>query len=128
MSDDNRAELGRLITEQLREEGVGPEAFARRFPEPAKRSVYGWMAGSFAPRNSSRAALEDALRWKRGSVTRILDSPITETLTLSEVKDWGQWADPAVARASELSDDELLMELTRRWGAMRVRLERLESE
>jgi hypothetical protein len=85
--------------------------------------VYFWLSGSSIPLQRNRAQLEDALRWVRGSVTRVLDAPITETLTLIDVKDRGAWKDPAVARASELSDDELLVELTRRWASMRARLE-----
>jgi len=61
-------------------------------------------------------------------VTDILDAPITKDITLTEVKDWGAGAtdDLAVKRAAELSDDELLVELSRRWGSMRARLDEFE--
>jgi len=90
------------------------------------RSVYFWLSGDSAPLVRNRAQLEDALGWKRGSVTDILEAPITREVTLSEVRDWGQVEEASVKRAAELSDDELLVELTRRWGSMRARLDEFE--
>jgi len=59
-------------------------------------------------------------------VTDILEAPITREVTLSEVRDWGQVDDVTAQRAADLSDDELLVELTRRWGSMRARLDEFE--
>jgi transcriptional regulator with XRE-family HTH domain len=125
---DNRSALSRLINEQLQADGVGSDSLVRKLPGVTERTVYLWLSSSTVPLPRSRAALEDALGWKRGSVTRILEAPITEDVTLSEVKDWGAGTtdDISVKRASDLSDDELLVELTRRWGSMRARLDEFE--
>ena len=128
MSDDNRAGLSRLMNEQLEVSRLGPEGLVRLLPAVSPRSVYFWLSGDSAPLVRNRAQLEDALGWKRGSVTDILEAPITKDITLTEVKDWGAGAtdDLAVKRAAELSDDELLVELSRRWGSMRARLDEFE--
>lgn len=115
--DDNRAMLARLLREQLSVFGVGTETFAKRhLPERSLRPFYSWVAGAAAPQLKNRAELEDALGWERGSITKILDAPITETISLAEVRDWAAAgiAAPAVARAAELSSDELVAELGRR--------------
>jgi len=128
MSRDNRDELARLINEHLRVEGVGPNALAKKLPKSNQRSFFNWKSGLTPPRSAeSRAALEDALGWKRGAVTMILEAPITQRFELQELRDWGQMSDPPVARASELSTDELLTELTRRVLDMDQRLTEYEG-
>jgi len=67
--------------------------------------------------------LEDALGWRRGAVTDILEAPITRTFTLSEVRDWSAMPEPGVASARDLTVDELLMELTRKVGVLQSELE-----
>ena len=126
MSDDNRAGLSRLMSEQLEASRLGPEGLVRLLPAVSPRSVYFWLSGDSAPLVRNRAQLEDALGWKRGSVTEVLEAPITREVTLSEVRDWGQVDDVTAQRAADLSDDELLVELTRRWGSMRARLDEFE--
>lgn len=127
---DPKLELGRLIREQLAEFGMGPETFTKRLSEQNRRPFYSWMAGTNAPQAKNRPVLEDALTWERGAITRILEAPITERITLAEVRDWAVVGeDPApVRRASELSTDALLIELTRRSGAMEARIAELEAE
>lgn len=129
MSDDNRTDLAKLIKAQLEQDGIGPEAFAKRLPEKSRRPFYNWLSGTSAPRNRNRAELEDALGWERGSVSRILEAPITERITLAEVRDWAQVDEPStpVARASQLSTDELLVELTRRVGVLQAENEALKQ-
>lgn len=129
MREQNRDELSRLIREQLDADGIGPEKFAKRLPEKSRRAFYNWIAGSAAPRAGLRPELEEALGWEAGSVTRILDAPITERLTLAEVRDWSLVEDPSrpVARASELSTAELLLELSARYHAEQARIEELEA-
>jgi hypothetical protein len=127
--DDNRQELGRLINEHLVAEGLRPADITKKLPESQKRSFFNWKSGAMPPRsNDARVALEDALGWKRGAVTMILEAPITQTFELSELRDWGQVTDPPVARASELSTDELLTELTRRVLDMDQRLSEFEGD
>lgn len=126
---DGRAELARLIREQLEAEGIGPTVFAKRLSEQSRRPFFSWLAGTAAPQAKNRYALENALGWEMGSVSRILEAPITERITLAEVRDWSQVGEPAapVARASQLSTDELLVELTRRVGALQAENEALKQ-
>ena len=126
MSDDNRAGLSRLMSEQLEMSQMGPEELVRQLPAVSPRSVYLWLSGRGAPLVRNRAAIEDALGWKRGSVTEVLEAPITRDITLSEVRDWGQVEEASVKRAAELSDDELLAEVSRRWVMKQARLNELE--
>lgn len=126
--EDNRGELARLINEHLEAEGITPVSFARRLPASKKRSFFNWKAGVSTPRGADdRRALEEALGWREGAVDEILDAPITHKFDLGEVRDWGLIEGPPVARASELSTDELLLELTRRVGAMQSELEYLKG-
>jgi hypothetical protein len=125
MSKDNRDELARLIGQELEESRRGPAEITRDWPESPKRSFYSWKEGESAPLRKSRSMLEDALGWRRGVVTQILDGPITRKFTLSEIRDWSALPEPLPLKARDLSTDELLMELTRRVGAMETELEKL---
>lgn len=131
MKEVNRAELARLISEHLADKALGKEEFTRLFPDAVKRrAVYHWMAGSHAPVGvGQRAVLEDVLGWKRGAVSTVLDSKVGTVFGLSELRDWEQVAESEapVSRASELSLDELLIELTRRVGYLQSRNEFLEA-
>lgn len=121
--EENKAELTRLMRAELEESGRGPSEIVRALPPSMARSFYWWMDGTNAPRVKSRGILEDVLRWRRGVVTQILESGSSDSFTLSEVRDWAEQPRPVVTRASQLSDGELLVELTRRWANMRSRLE-----
>ena len=123
MSDDNRAELARLIGQELEESRRGPAEVVKDWSQGARRSFYGWRDGDTVPLRKSRAMLEDALGWRRGAVTDILEAPITRTFTLSEVRDWSAMPEPGVASARDLTVDELLMELTRKVGVLQSELE-----
>lgn len=131
MKSVNRAELARLIQEHLDDKRIGKERFSESFPDTVKkRAVYHWMAGTMSPVGVSRVALEDVLGWKAGSVKAVLESPEGTRFELSELRDWGKLGEdapaPVVTRASELTNAELLMELTRRFGEMEARLEFLD--
>jgi hypothetical protein len=125
-SKKNTAELVRLLQEHMKDAGLGPEAIAKRLPEKSGRSFYNWLTGT-APWVSMRGPLEEALGWRRGSVTEVLDSPITRTFTLAEVRDWAELEDKPVERASELTTDELLVELTRRVGVLQAEVDSLRG-
>jgi hypothetical protein len=125
-SKKNTAELVRLLQEHMKDKGIGPTAIEKALPEKSGRSFYNWLGGT-APWASMRGPLEEALGWKRGIVTEILESPITKRFTLAEVRDWGVLEDKPVARASELTTDELLVELTRRVGALQSEVEVLRE-
>jgi len=123
MSDDNRAELARLIGQELEESRRGPAEVVKDWSQGPRRSFYGWRDGDTVPLRKSRAMLEDALGWRRGAVTDILEAPITRTFTLSEVRDWSAMPEPGVASARDLTVDELLMELTRKVGVLQSELD-----
>lgn len=125
MSEDNKTELGRLMNEELEASGRGPVQIVGEWSLSARRLFYWWKDGTSAPSRKYRAQLEDALGWRRGVVTDILDAPITQKFTLSEVRDWSAQPKPGPVKARDLSTDELLMELTRRVGAMESELEAL---
>lgn len=130
--DDNRDELARLIREHLEDRKLNTTAFVNQFPKQIQRSVYNWLGAVKVPRSTaSIAALEEALGWKRGAVKEVLTAPITRKFQLSELRDWEKLDDehegPA-SRASELSTDELTIELVRRIGAMQNELEFLRGD
>jgi transcriptional regulator with XRE-family HTH domain len=124
---DNRAELAKLIREELEESRRGPSEIVKGWSEGATRSFYGWKDGDTVPLRRSRAMLEDALGWRRGVVTDIIEAPITKAFTLSEVRDWAQMPEPGLAKARDLSDAELLAELTRRLGNLRAQVDDSEA-
>lgn len=128
MSEDNKAALSRLLEMQLDALGIGPEEFAReRLDESRRSSFFNWRAGRSKPQTENRAMLEDALGWKRGSVTRILGAAEAIYWDLKKVQVPAP-EDRAALKAAELSTDELLIELTRRVGAMRDEVEVLRGK
>jgi len=127
MKDDNRAVLARLIQEEMDDSGRGPIAVTQGWSTGQVRAFYGWRDGSTIPLRRSRGMLEDALGWRRGVVTEVLEAPITQAFTLSEVRDWAAQSEPAVLRARDLSTDELLLELTRRVGQLQEEVDKLRG-
>lgn len=125
---DGRMELARLIQEELDTSRRGPAAIVSGWPAGPERAFYNWRDGSSAPLRKSRPMLEDALGWRRGVVTEILDAPITRKFTLSEVRDWAALPDPGAVKARDLSTDDLLMELTRRVGALQSFVDAVKAE
>lgn len=125
---DGRMELARLIQEELDTSRRGPAAIVSGWPAGPERAFYNWRDGSSAPLRKTRPMLEDALGWRRGVVTEILDAPITRKFTLSEVRDWAKLPDPGAVKARDLSTDDLLMELTRRVGVLQARVDELAGE
>lgn len=114
MSDDknpkNLQGLALWISMGLSRIGMGSEQFAtEHLPQSARRSFYNWAAGRNAPQKAAHPILEEALGWKQGAVQRILtDEFVTEADVFQADED------KAAKRASELSDEELLSEMTRR--------------
>jgi len=126
---DNRMELVRLINDQLTLDGVGPTQFTRRLPASMERSFYNWMRGSSVPRQDSRPDLEEALSWERGSITRILEAPITARFTLAEVRDWASVGEKERAsRPEDFPTSELLAELSKRFYVQEAHLEDLQKQ
>ncbi len=114
MSEDknpkNLQGLALWISMGLSRIGMGAEEFAQdHLPASSRRSFYNWAGGKNAPQKAAHPILEQGLGWKPGAVQRILtDEFVTES-------DVFQSDDEKTAkRASQLSDEELLAELTRR--------------
>lgn len=128
MVENNRAELGRLITEELRESGRGPIQVTRGWSPGNLRSFYGWKDGRVTPLERVRSLLEDSLGWRRGVVSEILDAPITRKFTLSEVRDWSQQGEPGAVTAKELPTEAMLTELSHRFWASQERIRLLQEE
>lgn len=138
MSEDNRAELSRLIKEHLEDRTLSTAGFLRLFPEDiSDRSVFFWMSGSKVPGTAAtRAALEAALDWKAGSVREVLGAKVGTRFELSELRDWEKLGiEPEPPRLADFATEELVVELSRRVGAaekeneyLARRIAELESE
>lgn len=126
--DDGREELGRLIREELQDSGRGPIQVTAGWSSGNLRSFYGWKDGKVMPQERVRAMLEDALGWRRGTVTDILNAPITKQYTLSEIRDWARQVEPGAVSLKDLSSDVMLTELIRRFGWAQDRISELEAQ
>ncbi|ERI39142.1 hypothetical protein M707_02465 [Arthrobacter sp. AK-YN10] len=127
MSDEKNSKnlqgLALWISMALSRKGLSPDHFAvDHLTGSAKRSFYNWSAGRNAPQKSKHPEIEAALGWKSGAIDRILrDEFVTEQdVFLAD-------EDKAARRASELSTDELLTELTRRMKAAEAIAEQHEA-
>ena len=130
MSTDNRAELVRLIQSHLEERKLNTTQFVASFPDTVgKRTIYTWLSGSKVPGGpAARSALEEVLGWKRGAVRDVIAARKGTRFELSELRDWEKLGvEPEPARASELPIDELLLELTRKVGALQRENELLRA-
>ena len=66
--------------------------------------------------------------WKRGAVRDVIAARKGTRFELSELRDWEKLGvEPEPARASELPIDELLLELTRKVGALQRENELLRA-
>lgn len=110
--ESGKASLARLLDMWLVREGMGPDKFARAVNPDNFRLVYAWRAGTSAPQKKNRAALEDVLGWRRGSVTEVLEAPDSVYWGLDRVEPTKE-AQP-LAEARELSTPDLVQELMRR--------------
>lgn len=113
MSELGKQRLARLLKDQRSAFGENQEKFAKRF-EMTARSVDNWTSGNVAPQPMMRGRIEEGLGWKPGIITDVLEDEVAEFWGLDDVR----IPDPAqlpVARASQLTDDELLTEMTRRF-------------
>lgn len=122
--EERRAAFARLFQAALREQHTGIEALAREVPELSARTMWAWIAeGGRVIQGRQRALVEDVLGWRRDSITDILENPRESMLwSLDDVRKW-EPAEAPVRRAAELTTDELLVELTRRVGAMEAELD-----
>lgn len=124
MSEDKNLQgLALWISMGLSRKGVGAEEFAQNYlPQSSRRSFYNWAGGKNAPQKAAHPILEEALGWKPGAVQRILRD---EFVTEQDVFQGDE--DKAAKRASELSDEELLSEMTRRMLFYRDKAEVAEA-
>ena len=121
MSEDNRSELARLLRDHLEDRKMNTTTFVREFPDGVQaRNIYNWLSGAKVPRGAvAQSALEEVLGWKRGAVRDVIAARKGTRFELSELRDWEKLGvEPEPARASELPIDELLLELTRKVGAL----------
>jgi len=120
-----REAFARLLDAELRDEGSSIEALSRKLPDVGRTTIFSWRKpGGRFPQPATRTGIEDALGWKRDTITRILDRPGEAIFwELADVRAGDPSVTAAVARASELTTDELLIELTRRVGAMEAQLD-----
>lgn len=115
-----RKAFARLLAAQLADSKWSQEDLVRAVHgKIGRRTVLSWKeVGGPVPQPANRYAAEDALGWKRDSITAIINDPGSSIFwDLKDVR----LPDPAtqpVERASKLSMDELLMELNRRVGAL----------
>ena len=120
----NTGALALWINMGLSRKGMGLEQLAEheQLSPGVARSFYNWAKGRNAPQKAKHAILEQALDWKPGAVQRILsDEFVTEADIFKSEEDR-----PA-RRAVELSDEELLAELTRRTLRYRDKAEAAEA-
>jgi len=124
MSEDKNLQgLALWISMGLSRKGVGAEEFAQNhLPQSSRRSFYNWAGGKNAPQKAAHPLLEQALGWKPGAIQRILRD---EFVTEQDVFQGDE--DKAAKRASELSDEELLSEMTRRMLLYRDKAEVAEA-
>ena len=122
--ETQRAAFARLFQAALRDRRTNIEALSKEVPELSLRTMRSWVAeGGPVIQSRQHATVEDVLGWRRDAITDILENP-REAMEwgLDEVRAWEPHEMP-VRRASELTTDELLTELTRRVGAMQAELD-----
>lgn len=107
--------FSRLLRIELSQRGLKPEPFSK-VVGATSRTVENWLGGHRKPTPTSHGAIERALGWKAGSIEAMFDESPFQTVhwDLDEVRLPDPEKQP-VARAAELSDDELLTEVTRRF-------------
>lgn len=126
--ETQRAAFARLFQAALRDRHTNIEALSKEVPALALRTMRSWVAEGgplITPRQ--HATVEDALGWRRDSIMDIMDNP-REAMGwgLDEVRAWEPEELP-VRRASLLTTDELLTELTRRVGALQAEVDMLRE-
>ena len=130
MSEDNRSELARLIRDHLEDRKMNTTTFVREFPDGVQaRNIYNWLSGAKVPRGAvAQSALEEVLGWKRGAVRDVIAARKGTRFELTELRDWNKLGvEPEPARAADLPIDELLLELTRKVGALQRENELLRA-
>jgi transcriptional regulator with XRE-family HTH domain len=122
--------IARLIKDARLETGVSQVAFAKEAGLDAK--TYATMEkGTRVPTENSQRKVERALKWRAGSIKKVLDDAAdipagsVTVATMREGAGEATWADldreetayreGPVTRANQLTDEELLAELTYRF-------------
>lgn len=111
MSESNE-HLARILSQQLAAMGLSDAASGELFGVNWK-TIFNWRNAKSAPTTATRAATEKGLGWKPGSIDRLLSGE-GAFLSLADVQDLPAEERP-VKRASDLTDDELAMEMMRRF-------------
>jgi hypothetical protein len=119
--------LGRLITAGRLELGKQRPEFSRMV-ELSLSGLKNIENGVAWPQDATTRNLEKALRWKAGVIDELLDREDLGTVALEDVTDvWAVAGIQPARKASELSTDELLAELTHRVKGMEAELSRMRS-
>jgi DNA-binding transcriptional regulator YiaG len=123
--DEMVSHLGRLVRSERGRLGYKS---AERAADAAGIKNYKTLAqfelGKTMPNSTNRALIEELLMWQDGALTDAL-SKTTEEVTLDTLRDWEK-EEPASA-ASELTDDDLIVEVIKRMGVWRLKLAAAEQ-
>lgn len=112
------AHLGRMVrAERARLGYTSVEKAATAAGMKNYKTLSQFELGRTMPNATNRSLIEDLLMWKDGSMTAALGKQPDE-VTFDTMRDWEK--EEPVSAASELTTDELLVELVKRMGELRL--------
>lgn len=122
MSNQNLARLGELITLRRAQLGITGTAKLAELSGAAKRTIDAIIGQENVPQPVTQRRLEAALGWWTGSIAELLKAADPSAFTLDGMAT-GDVPEPAT-RASELTDDELFIEISHRMRDWRAWVDR----
>ena len=122
MSNENLARLGELITLRRAQLGITGTAKLAELSGASKRTIDAIIGQENVPQAVTQRRLEAALGWWTGSIAELLRAEDPAAFTLDGMAT-GDAPAPAT-RASDLTDDELLVEVMHRMRDWRAWTER----
>lgn len=118
--------IGQLSEESRLEQGLSRPALAKKSGVSIK-TIQTFELGQTWPQATRLRAITNALGWEARAVEKLLTSGAApESVTVDDVRGNGWGA--AVTRASDLSDEELLSELTMRMQMKNAELRGLKED
>lgn len=118
--------IGQLSEESRIEQGLSRPALAKK-SGVAVKTIQTFELGQTWPQATRLRAIANALGWKARAVEKILTSGAApESVTIEDVRGSGWGA--AATRASDLTDEELLSELTMRMQMKNAELRNLKED
>ena len=112
MSAENQERLAKFITARRIQLGMTGTAQLAQASGIGKRTIDGWLSGETEPQAANQYKLEQALQWRRGAIAALLTADYPEAVSLEDMAEPQE--QPKATRASELTDDELLVEVMHR--------------